>query len=55
MNSKAETLHVGAARGEGTIFEGTIPQILAEKGQFVQIVPSGGDNNILWCIWLRNV
>ena len=44
---KAKTLHVGVACGEGTIFEGTISQIFAEKGQFVQIVPSGGDKKTL--------
>ena len=40
---KAKILHVGVACGDGTIFEGTITQIFAEKGQFVKIVPSGGD------------
>ena len=32
---KAKILHVGVACGEGTIFEGTISQIFAERGQFL--------------------
>ena len=44
---KAKTLQVGAAGGEGTIFEGTILWIQVAKGQFVQIVPSRGDKKKL--------
>ena len=40
-------LYICTCLREGTIFEGTIIGIGCAWGQFVQIVPSGGDNNTL--------